>query len=318
LKQVLVENYWTLAYRRKSGQQDLLLNDRQVTFRLFPENHRYWYADPFLFEQEGQAYLFFERYDRWSGKGQIAYSLLTNDGASEPRVILPEPHHLSFPFLFRKGEEIYLIPESGDAGQVVLYQAESFPDKWKKKKILIKDFRGTDTVVFEAEGVRWLLTSRPMTWDIHRQQLYLYEMDEDMDLTPHPGNPFGDGSSPVRAAGGMLMLDGKLLHPVQDGSTRNYGSKIIFREVSILDRGAFLEMDYEDLKASDIRLENSEAWRRYVGLHTYNQSEHYEVVDLKIRRRYPPHWAVVNLFQLVSRYCMREARKRVMVDGGSK
>lgn len=309
MKQVLVENYWTLAYRKKYGQEDLVLYDKQVTFRLFPENHRYWCADPFLFEQGEQAYLFFERYDRWSGKGHIAYSLLMDNKVSEPKAILFASHHLSFPFIFRKGEEIYLIPESGDAGQVVLYRAESFPDRWKKEKILIEDFRGTDTVVFEAEGARWLLTSKPVTVDIHRQHLYLYEMDDQMDLIPHPGNPFGDGSTSVRAAGGLLTLEGKLLRPVQDGNPGNYGSRVIFRELSVIDRDSFLEMDYEALEASDIQLGKGEVGRRYVGLHTYNQSEHYEVVDLKIRRRFPILWALVNLFQLISRYCLRKIRK---------
>lgn len=318
MNQVMVENYWILAYRRKSAQEDLVLNDRQVKFRLFPENRRYWYADPFLFEQEGQTYLFFERYDRWSGKGEIAYSLLTDDGPGEAKVILSGPHHLSFPFLFRKGDEIYLIPESGGAGQVVLYRAEIFPEVWSKEKILIEDFRGTDTVVFEDEGTRWLFTSKPADADIHRQQLYLYEMDEKMALTPHSGNPFGDGNTPVRAAGGMLKRAGKLLHPVQDGSAGNYGSRIIFREVSVLDRAEFVETDYESLEAADIRMENGEAGMKFEGLHTYNQSEHYEVVDLKLRRRYPFSWAVVNLFRLTYRYCLRKARKRVMVDGGSK
>jgi hypothetical protein len=190
-----------------------------------------------------------------------------------------------------------------------LYRAESFPDKWKKEKILIEDFRGTDTVVFEAERARWLLTSRPATVDIHRQQLYLYEMDDQMDLISHPGTPFGDGSTSVRAAGGLLTLDGKFLRPVQDGNPDNYGNRIIFRELSVLDRDSFLETDYETLEASGIQLDKGEAGRRYVGLHTYNQSEHYEVVDLKIRRRFPISWALVNLFQLVSRYCLRKLRK---------
>lgn len=187
----------------------MLLN-KQVTFSSFAESRRYWFADPFLFEWQGQAYLFYERYDRWKCKGSIAYSCLRGNQVSEPKIVLEASGHFSFPSLFSRGDNIFLIPETGAEGEVALYRAKSFPDTWVKEKILLDDFFGTDNVVVRHGGCDWLLSTKPVKGDIARQQLYIFSLNAEFDLEAHCHNPHSDGSEPVRAAGAFLELGEKL------------------------------------------------------------------------------------------------------------
>ena len=39
-------------------------------------------------------------------------------------VVLSEPHHLSFPFVFRSGDRVYMLPETEQAGELTLYRFE--------------------------------------------------------------------------------------------------------------------------------------------------------------------------------------------------
>ncbi|QNT77617.1 glucosamine inositolphosphorylceramide transferase family protein [Entomobacter blattae] len=91
-------------------------------------------ADPFGLWQNGLLYVFVEAYDYASRKGRI--DLVVLDKTFKPvqprRTVLSEPWHLSYPFVFEWEGTFYMLPEAFRSGQVSLYRAVSFPDKWEK------------------------------------------------------------------------------------------------------------------------------------------------------------------------------------------
>lgn len=48
-------DYYRAAFRKKGGHA--LLDDEAVPFRAIKNNLRYWVADPFVFERDGETYI---------------------------------------------------------------------------------------------------------------------------------------------------------------------------------------------------------------------------------------------------------------------
>lgn len=102
-------------------------------------------ADPFLFCGDDDRLYLFAEIQRAGEAGRIHVAELHENGRYSPwkSLALP-PGHFSFPFVFRDGNSIFLIPESvsanGGAGEVALYQFTRFPYEleflmnWKSRR----------------------------------------------------------------------------------------------------------------------------------------------------------------------------------------
>ncbi|MEB3292295.1 MAG: hypothetical protein VKJ24_03975, partial [Synechococcales bacterium] len=88
-------------------------------------------ADPFMLHENGTWYLFFEVLNSADNLGYIAFATSSNGRDwSYQKVVLKEPFHLSYPYVFKWNDDYYMIPETYQAGQVRLYKADRFPDRW--------------------------------------------------------------------------------------------------------------------------------------------------------------------------------------------
>ena len=113
---------WNVAFRKKP--QGTILEDRTSVFTVVPNHFRFWAADPFVFEHEGKIYIFAELYDYVLRRGVIGVAEYRGDNRfSQWRVVLKESFHMSYPFVFRMGGEIYMIPENHRRKGVLLYRA---------------------------------------------------------------------------------------------------------------------------------------------------------------------------------------------------
>ncbi|MDQ1408801.1 MAG: hypothetical protein QOJ41_536, partial [Acidobacteriaceae bacterium] len=107
-------------------------------FVTVPDDRRRCYADPFVFSNEGQKWLFVEELDYQTRKGIIScMPVTTGQEPTTPQPILVRPYHLSYPFVFRHDEAIYMLPETGGNRTVELYRARSFPFDWVLHRVLI-------------------------------------------------------------------------------------------------------------------------------------------------------------------------------------
>ena len=86
-------------------------------------------ADPFMCrdEDQGRWYLFFEVVNHLTGKGEIGLAVSRDAMVWEyQRIVLAEPFHLSYPYVFRWEGTYYMIPEGSRGGCVTLYRADEF------------------------------------------------------------------------------------------------------------------------------------------------------------------------------------------------
>src|SRR5690606_31614732 len=67
--------------------------------------------------------------------------------------------HLSFPQVFKYKGEFYMLPETKQAGHLLLYKAENFPFNWKINDTLIKNVAIQDPAILISDSI-YLISGR--------------------------------------------------------------------------------------------------------------------------------------------------------------
>jgi len=263
-------NIYHVAFRSRTSDDIIIGGGAWTVIR---GRYDEWFADPFLFEHQGKTYLFAERMNRWQLRGSIAVCKISQGGnVSRFKEVLIEPFHLSYPNVFEYQGEVFMIPESGSNRDIRLYRAVHFPDKWKLEKVLIEGANFVDTsFIRKPDGDESLLCS--YDWDARKSHYFKLDMNQ-LTLTHLSDNPL---LMDERCGGNAFVAGGKTYRVLQDCKS-DYGSKII---INLIENN-----DFENGKASDVNVMNivpkDLAGDKIVTpnhCHTYNRSEHFEVVD---------------------------------------
>ncbi|MBQ7249908.1 MAG: hypothetical protein IJS37_00965 [Bacilli bacterium] len=269
MKSLSAECFCIAIRARKEGRPLFPLNpEDRFDFHRVKVPRGKWGADPFLFEKDGQAYLFAELFNLFTGKGALYVRSIGNEHAKWKRCNI-EKCHLSFPNVFMQGGETLMMPETSELRQVNVYQATKFPERWMKCETRLANVNAVDSVVlFESGSIAsYVRNSRQdaslTAFDSNGTQLWSLQ-DKDKKLRP-AGNPF---------------FDGGLAYFIGQNCQSSYGEGLC---VYLLDQTkgiqgmAIREIGSEGLDYLTPRSHS-------IGIHTYNKSEHYEVIDIKFRK----------------------------------
>lgn len=236
------EFHWSIAIAPRSpgGPPDVHL--RQAPFRLLGPSRDRFYADPFLFEHGGEEFLFLEVGSYRTGRGVIAMCRIGADGRPDaPRVVLERPYHLSYPLVFERSGEIFMIPETIGTRTVELYRCRRFPDEWVLDTTLLRDVTAADATVLEHDGRWWMFACLAPAGMSPDTELHLFHADDVRGpWQPHRHNPVVSDVRGARPAGRLWREDGSLMRPAQDCSIR-YGHGLAFRRITTLTRDAYAE-----------------------------------------------------------------------------
>lgn len=276
------ERHWRVGWRRLSSESDSVgdrLDWPATPWRWLDDDRKRYYADPFLFEDKGVVHVFCEEYPYATGKGVLSWFPLDGNGAPvhAPRVVLEHAQHLSYPLVFRHGDEIWMMPESVGARTLELYRADPFPEKWTLDRVLLDDVDVSDATWFEHEGRYWMTAATQedggSSWDC----LAIF-------TGPSPLGPWrriGEGpalidASAARPAGHLFRRDGMLWRPAQD-CTKGYGSGLALCRVDRLDDSGFQQTVEQRL--------GPPPGVSAAGVHTLNVAGGFETIDVAGLRR---------------------------------
>lgn len=253
LVKALIGGDWAVGYRERESDE----------FNIIPLNSG-WIADPFLFEFQGEHYLFVEYVG--GRKGEIAYYRFINNKPVFQKVIISENYHLSYPCVFTHGADVYIIPESADNQSIDLYKAVSFPDRWEKVSQLAEGIY-YDTTYVNYKDKDYLITYSPKK-GFYELGVFTFDIDgrkaeklAEIQYKENIGRP----------AGRIYVENGELIRPAQDCS-RKYGENLFFYKVDGLDDGKFSETLIKTISTK----ETDSSFQR---IHTYNRDSEYETVD---------------------------------------
>jgi hypothetical protein len=205
-------------------------------------------ADPFMLYTSQTWYMFFEVMNRQTRKGEIG---LATSGDSlrwqYQHIVLAEPFHLSYPYVFKWMHTYYMIPESYQAGAVRLYKAVEFPKRWSLVGTLLSGRGFLDTSVFWHHGQWWLYTETSPNHIAGALRLYY----ADNLLGPwheHPQSPIIEGNISIgRPAGRMLTIDERIFRYAQN-CWPVYGSQVRMFEITELTRSRYDEREVGDVQ----------------------------------------------------------------------
>lgn len=189
-------------------------------------------ADPFLFSHNGKLYLFYE--SKKLCKPGVIKMTWTKDLRTwaRPVIVLQEPFHLSFPFVFEDNGAIYMIPESQQNHSIRLYRASDLNlntfifekelisrDDESQKPII--DF--SDTVIYKKNDHYFLFTTVNYDGENILHLYYAESLLEEYKL--HKLSPVTKSNKTGRNAGSLLENNHAVYRFAQD-CVAGYGENV--------------------------------------------------------------------------------------------
>jgi hypothetical protein len=266
---------WFLAYR--TNPDVFVCNNERFRadgYRLVLPPPGRFYADPCVIEHEGEDHVFFEEWRGDLKKGVISWMRRDGDRFTPPEQVLERPYHLSYPFVFRSGTDVFMIPETGAARRIELYRAVDFPVRWEPVEVLVEGIAAADSTVAQIDGTWWMFTNVGDGGASKCDQLCLFHADAiGGPWRPHRRNPVKIDVRSTRPGGALFRRGGRLIRPGQDSST-SYGGALTLCQVTQLSRTEYAEVEIEKLLPGWLPSN--------VGFHTLSSSAGLEVIDGKM------------------------------------
>ncbi len=273
IRSLFILDQWIVLVSRSADYKSLSWNN----FKSFiPPPDRFW-ADPFVWFHENKYYLFIEEVLYSTHRGRIICLTLDQDlNIESNQIVLEQPYHLSYPFIFEYKNQLYMLPETRENHRIELYRCSHFPDQWEYEKTLITNIDALDATLLEANGKWWLFAYVPENNGSKWDTLRLYHADHPLSdhWIEHPKNPIVKDIHSARPAGRIFSHNGSLIRPGQDCSAR-YGYAISFNKIITLTENEYAENHEHTFFPSK---KNS-----IFATHTHNEMAGVTVIDAILR-----------------------------------
>jgi hypothetical protein len=218
-------------------------------------------ADPFIVKTDSLYYMFFEVLNKKNNQGDIGYAESINGFQWKyEHIILDEPFHLSFPYIFKWENDYYIMPESGQDLSVRLYQATDFPKKWEYKGNLIKGYHFADPQIIRYNNLWWLFVC---TRENDNLNVY-YSQNLMGPWKQHPESPVIKNNQHIARGGGRILEYNHRLFRYTQDCFPTYGIQVFAFEITKLDTTSYEEKIVDN--KSIIKASGS-GWNKY-GMHT--------------------------------------------------
>ncbi|CAG0988122.1 hypothetical protein MYXO_02242 [Myxococcaceae bacterium] len=236
------------------------------------------WADPFPFVYGGRLHVFVEEAALDAPRAHLSVIEVGGDGRpGAARRILERPYHLSYPFVFEAGGQIYLVPETAENRTIEIYRCRVFPDQWELAGVLVSGIRAADATLLEHAGRWWIFACVAIEDALPLDELHLFHAPGPLGpFEPFAANPVVSDVRSARPAGRIFRHGDAWIRPAQDGSGR-YGRAVRFERIVRLEPSGYEEREVASLEPG---------WSPGVrAVHTWNACEQLAMVDLVRRRR---------------------------------
>lgn len=264
--------HWRVGYRFIDGPGVAETGRVGTGWAVLPDAGDRFYADPFAIHWQGRPFVFVEDYVHAAGKAVISVVPFTDDRKPlAPRVVLEEPHHLSYPQVFERDGTLWMLPEASASGRLTLYRAAEFPDTWLPAATLLEG-EISDATLLDHDGSLWLFATRRDGHGSTSDTMVVFEAATLLGpWREHVANPILIDRRRARPGGAFIRTpEGRLLLPVQDG-TLGYGGGLGLSEL--------IGLDATTVHLSDPRPILADGDWPYPQIHTLNRSGSLEVID---------------------------------------
>jgi len=198
-------------------------------------------ADPFALHLDGRWHVYFEVVNARSAKGEIALATSTDLRAwTYEGVVLSEPFHLSYPFVFEWDGALHMVPETWESGTVRLYRATRSPADWELVDVLLRGPVLLDSTLVRHRDRWWMFSETNASHGYDTLRLF----GADRLTGPwqeHPLSPIVRGDARIaRPAGRVVEHADALVRYTQDCHGR-YGQRVRAFEIHELSPDRYAE-----------------------------------------------------------------------------
>ena len=262
-------NCWSLFIGKGNFLESTLFKLKPI----IPPKNEFW-ADPFLINYSKNIYVFFENYSYKTKKGKISCGRIIEDKIVDITDVLNLDYHLSYPFLFKENDNIYMIPETNENRRLEIYKCVSFPDKWELYSTAFEDEIVSDAHFYSDENdQKWLfLNKRTQTTSVDLE-LYIYRVDSLKlnKIESHKQNPVIINSKIARNGGAIFKYNNDLIRPSQYNAEAIYGRGLNLNKISTL--------NLEHYKETCLHRVMPNFHKNLIGVHHLHQIDNMFIID---------------------------------------
>ena len=270
---------WGVALRKINDEKSIWGEEnRRIVFDSIPNTDEYWFADPLLYSDDGKTWLFVEAYNIKAGKGEIGVFDIVDGRAINFRLIITMPTHMSYPFVFKHDGCYYMIPETGAAGCINLYKADSFPDKWSLEKQLLIGDCYRDSTIFEHEGQFLMLSYKQNGTNSYNMKNYLSLFKLDMDNKELTLIKQVLDKDKINRPAGPCFKDSGGYFRITQNCHRIYGESMYVFKMNPTSLSIEPSLITGQIKGNNICIDGN---KEILVTHTYSSTPDYEVIDYR-------------------------------------
>jgi hypothetical protein len=264
---------WQLQFDINSGAR--MPSDTYGSFRKLLSPKGIFWADPFVVAGDDCYWIFVEEFIYKKDKAHLSVLKLDKQGKLlDSHKIIERPYHMSYPFVFRIGDQFYMIPETSRNKTIELYKCMEFPYKWEFERNIMENVSAVDSTLFHYDDKWWLFTAMDQTGNISgcSAELFLFYTDDIFSgqWKSHRLNPIVSDIRTARPAGKIFLRDGEIFRPSQNCAGR-YGIAFNLSHITKL-----TTYEYEETLVTEVKPE----WdNRLKGTHTLNFDKDFTIVD---------------------------------------
>ncbi len=261
VKESLLHYTWDLAY----GEYDeRIIHQGLDSAKLHIVKNPYkkkWFADPFILRNDRKRlHLLVEEFDSAIQRGRIAHLVIDKekDVIEDCKIILDLPTHLSFPAIYRMGDEVIVHPENFHSGKSYMYKYDQASDALVDPICVCDDPISDAVIIGNGECFEMYATREPIP---NGNTLVRYNSACFTGPYKETEQILFEGNH-ARMAGAFIHTGTGLIRPAQDCDGA-YGKAVLFMN--------------DDKVVSELRPKGV----KFAGIHTFNTLGNTFVVDLK-------------------------------------
>jgi hypothetical protein len=242
-------------------------SDRLEPFKTLdcPEGH--FLADPSLFLDNGKRWVVFEDFDRKDGFGKI--SLRDLDSGETHSDVLQNISHHSFPRIFSSNGELYMTVEANTEMGLLIYQCDTFPQKWSPLPRQLERIEIIDPLTFVFDN-RTLIHVNVIEGGNEVTSSEIYEIIGENGAIKMVPFTYPHCSSKFERNAGIISNQSGVFRVTQISKDGVYGKHIKIYRISVVD---------DTYTEQEVFTQDSYPSREIEALHTLNVENGIKVFD---------------------------------------
>lgn len=259
---------WNIGFIIES---DTIITGKPLQIEWMKHNYKIsGFADPFILQiTENTIELFAEQITYYKRNARLVKLIVdkTSKELIELKPILELNTHLSYPFIIKKDDCIYVLPENIMSGRLDLYIYDKTKEILNYKKTVI-NMPLADATIVEKNGIYYLFASKKGS---DNSELFLWSSQDLFDnYQPNNGVLLKSDLTGSRMAGGFFHQNDTLYRFAQD-CKGGYGKGILIYRVDILELEKYKETEIRKITPSNKLYSD--------GIHTLNFLNEIAVTD---------------------------------------